>query len=150
MSDWIIDDKRGNSYTVDGISLADGEPQFRVGNTTDLVFIYETSDADYRSIRDEFSAFLTENTVFTGTTFRGVPFFQENIHPSAPIESYLWKLTPDNALTQEAWWIVPVSIEDNSLYDGAGQRLAVSAFVIAPAIEGNRTYIEDEYKEVFN
>lgn len=145
MSEWTITESGGSTYTVDGVASG-GWPDFTVGREISLGLVFEGSAnlSDYRSLR-EFGEFLFDGSTEFGTDYREEPYFKEYIHPQAGFSSYLWKMEPDASIESlEGWWLLLTEMDDVSLYEG--QRLDVTAFVVAPTSEGDRTLIEDRYE----
>lgn len=147
-SNWTITDARGNSYTIDGVSIENGWPDFTVGRETELILFFDEGNHtdEYTSVR-EFGEYLFSGAIQTGTDYREQPFFKEYIHPQTSITSYLWKLTPDASIQEvEPWWVVVTNVEDESLFSGPWERLTVSLFVVAPVSEGDRAIIKSRYE----
>lgn len=146
-SEWTIEDARGNIYTADGVSIDDGWIDFTVGRETTLQFVFNdaTRQSDYEALI-EFGEYLYDGAVETGTDYREVPYYKEYVSTALPIQSFLWKVVPDEHIqTLDGYWMIITNVVDNTQFERARQKISVTGFVLAPVEEGNRTLVEQRY-----
>jgi len=146
---WTIDDGV-NTYTIDGVVLNNGWPDFRVGQEITLSFVFEKGNhtSRYDAFRDAFGQPVIDGLVVTGTDFNTLPYYSITQRPTNTSRSLLWELSPADRIDGlQDWWVVATSIDDETRITGVYEQVSVTMFVIAPRSEGNRTYIEKRYEE---
>lgn len=139
-----------DEITADGMTIDGGWPDFTVGSEVSFSLVFESQHASSYQTMREYGKYLFDDAVEYGTDYREVPYYKERINPdfrpSASV-SFLFKLLPaDRIRNLKGWWIIVSDIEDATLYDGPWGRLNFTGFVLAPASEGDRSYIENQFE----
>jgi hypothetical protein len=133
---WTFDTVDYGTLTASGL-LTESLPTFRVGSTEELTFLFSPTNANHRTAYTklrEYAHFASSDTVDTGTDIRGVPWYRERLHPNAPYQTGLVKLSPSAEIEgTDAYWCVIVGGEDATQYVGGGERLTLELFVLAEA-----------------
>lgn len=132
------------TMTIAGLA---GTPDFSVGNEIDVTFVFEgNQQTTYETLR-EYAEFLYDGAVEFDTDYRDVPYFKQYLHPQAPLQTYLWKLTPNNPIDGfNGWWVVVTDINDDTLYQSNPRRVSTTMFILAPVTEGGRTLMRNRYE----
>lgn len=148
-SSWLIDDGV-NTYSVDGVTLDNGFPDFQVGQEIELTFIFEGLNhlTRYNTFVDTFGQPMVEGLVVTGQDFNTLPYYTITQKATNTSRSLLWELNPADRIDGlENWWAVLKSFEDNTRMAGTLEQVTVTMYVLAPRSEGDRNYIENRYEE---
>lgn len=140
---WMIDDGL-TTMVVDGL---EGTPDFTVGREISLTLVFQgNNDATYNTLR-EYAEFLYDGSVEYGTDYRDVPYFKQYNHPQAPVQDFLWKVTPSEEISGfKGWWVVVTDIDDQSLFSSTPSTVSTTVVVVAPADEGDRAAIKSRYE----
>lgn len=151
---WTLTDDGNQTYTIDSINASGGEILFRLGQEITRTFVFHT-DSDggeyhtdtYERLKENYGRHLTDNTVLTTETHRGVPRYTQNINPISNASSYLFKLEPGSSLDMyKSWWVVITAMEDDTTMIGPAERLSVTLYPLTPADGQTRAEIVDEYE----
>lgn len=153
---WSFVDNNGQQYIANAVDISGGEPQITRGERVTLPFVFFKDNEEegtrhtetYQRLIDTYKQNLTEDTIKTINTGRGVPRFTENINPQSSAETYLFKLNSDDNYTyQKEWWVVVTDIEDATTLRGPREQLNITIYPLEP-FDGSKTRAEivDEYK----
>lgn len=145
---WTVDDGV-STYTIDGVSIDSGWPDFQVAQEVELTFLFNGQNhlSRYETFMDTFNLRMVEGLSVTGRDFKTQPYYSITQKPSDTSKSYLWKLTPSDRIDGvEPWWVVVKSIEDETRVAGAGERVSIVLFTLAPASAATRGEIKRRYE----
>ena len=145
---WTIELKNDSDMTASAITIDDGWPDFTVGRQVGFSFLFDASTEQSYNRLLEYGTYLYDGAVHYGTDYEERPYYREQINPDFSAgSSYLFKITPtDRVRNLQGWWVLIEDIEDETLYQNGNARVNLSGFVIAPADEGDRAYIEAQYE----
>jgi hypothetical protein len=145
---WAIETADYGTLTASGV-LGDTLPTFGVGDEVTLTFLFGQdvpNHVDHYDDLREFGRYSNDSTIDTGTDIRGKPWYRPRRHPESSFTSALVKLVPSSNVGHvRNYWAVVTDVVDQTRFVGAGERLAVTCFVLAEGSEySTRSDVEDD------